>query len=857
MALYEQPTGPDPTTEPSESAVDDATEGEARGPLLDEDNEKKVAKAVLKNWTAQDEGMSRTLAEIEQAEYWRCGERYVFIRPANNDKSYVVWRPMGVERLPATPDKVDELVRRVVAQMLVDPPKLEAVPSNNEEQAEQAAELATRIFEVEGGESGWNLRLVLEGAIDLSTTQKSAFAHVWDNPSGGGEQPVTVMAHPAVVQYDRANPQSATIDPATGQPTSELVTKYLQKDESLSPIETAETVRRWVPSSEVSLLGGRNVRFLPEWSRGISDADGVIVADYWTIGRLREVYPETMAAFGEPDLKKLVAWEPFDECKLLPEHARSPKEVGTRLDKEVTPDDAVALVLWEYHKQSPVYPKGAAICVAGGEYVLGKSTLEATVERPDGSEVPEVLEVPVAQNRCLTDWVGGHPLGVALVTKMGPWNELMGQQWTAVMDWLDRWNHPHQYLPLGSVVQPGQMASRGDEPIMVNPDGQPFTEQVPPMSPDMKEWYDRSIDGINNASNLQEAAQGMDSPSTESGISKQIVIEQAMANLSGMKQNAQDFLTRLGRILLQHIRAHTTVPRTVRYVGDDASYRVDEWCRADLYGTRDIRIARGSFTMMNPQYKQQRVMELANPAFPIISMATAQEMLTTSVTVNAGIADDPARLRVKRQLDAFFEKGAPFDPLPIDDFKEIAQRRLHELGKSMMSTRFQKLDPPRKEAFMAEFMRAKQMSGVLTAEDEAAQAQQMQQGEIQKEQMRQQGEFQKIKVQEESDMRLKQEEAKIEHMKVTAKASQEQAEGSAMGLPMKAPMAESPMPQQSMGEMEGGEMGEMGAESPAPPALTAPSNLTINVNIPPTSKTVKMQRNLDGGYDAVVEPMME
>lgn len=731
MALYEQPTSPDPTSEPSET---DGSRVSVRGPLLDETNPKKVAKAVLKNWTSQDAGMSRPLAEIEQAEAWRAGERYVFIRPAGDDVSWKVWRPVGVDRLPATPDKVDELVRRVVAQMLVDPPKLEAVPANNEEQSEQAAELATKIFEVDGGEGGWNLRLVLEGAIDLSTTQKSAFAHVWQNPTGGGMQPVTVMAHPDATTYDVANPAACTVDPATGAPTADLVTKYLQQDNTLAAIETADTVKRWVPSSEITLLGGRNVRFLPEWSRGIADADGVVLADYWTIGRLKQVYPETVGQMDEADLKKLVTWEPFNECDLLPAHARSPKEIGTRLDKDVTPDDAVALILWEYHQQSPTYPKGAVICVGGGEFVLAQDDLEAMVERPDGSEVAEVLDIPVAQCRCLNDWVGGHPLGIALVTKMGPWNELMGQQWNAVMDWLDRWNHPHQYLPLGSIVQPGQMAARGDDPIMVNPDGQPYTEPVPAIPGDVKEWYDRSIDGLNNASNLQEAAQGLDSPSTESGVSKQIVIEQALSNLSGIRQNAQDFLTRLGRILLQHIRAYTSVPRTIRYVGDDAAYRVDEWSRADLYGARDIRIARGSFTMLNPQYKQQKVMELANPAFPIISMEQAKEMLTTSVGARAGLEDDPARLRIKRQLDAFFEKGAPFDPLPVDDFQEIARVRLRELGKAMMSTRFQKLDDARKNALIEVFMRAKQMSGVMTAEDQAQQAQQMQQAEVEAEQ---------------------------------------------------------------------------------------------------------------------------
>lgn len=754
-----------------------ATEEEqtGRGPLLDEQDEKKVVKAILNNWKHQDEVLSYELCEVKQAEFWRSGERFVFIRKAGGDQGYDIWRPPGVDRLPSLPDKVDELVRRVVAQLLVDPPKLEGVPTTGEEQDEQAAELATRLFQVEGAESGVNLRMLLEGAIDISLTQKSAFAHVLVDPQGGGEQPVTVMAHPKALIYDENDPALCTIDPDTKKPSGDLVTKYLAQDGvTLEESESENTKRRWVPGLKVDILGMRNVRFLPHWSRNLDDADGVIVADYVSVGFLKRLYPDTVGQMDNAKLKKLVSWQGLDVDELLPQHAKNPTEIGTWMDDQV-PDDAIALVVWEYHRQSPIYPKGAYVCI-GGDGILGRDTLEADVETPDGRELDEVLDVPVSQNRCLNDWVGLSPYGIALVTKLGPWNDLMAQQWTAVMDWLDRWNHPLQFIPLGSVVQPGQLAARNGEPVYVNPDGTPITEPVAPIPADVKEWYDRSVDGMNNASGLQEAAQGVDSPNTASGVSKQIVIEQALVSLSAIKQNAEDFMTRLGRLLLQRWRTAMTVPQTIQYVGDDASYRVDEWSRANLFGTKDVRIARGSFTLLNPQYKQQRVMELAAGPIPMISPDQAKDMLTSSVSAQVGLEDNPVRLRIKRQIDALLTKGAPFEPLPVDEVPEIAKDRFRELAKAMMTTKFSKLDDQLKQAFVAEYDRMRQAAGIVTVAEQAQQAQaqqaQVAQVEMQKQQTQAQTDIQKEQVKSALDVQEKEAEARIDVGREAALAAQ-------------------------------------------------------------------------------------
>lgn len=758
---------PDPDAIPSER--DEETEGGKLGPLLDEPSEKKVVAAVVKNWKSQDEGLSRHLAEVEQAEGWRRAERWVYIRRTNNDRQYEVWRPPGIDRLPPLPDKVDELCRRLAAQMTVDGPELEAEPTSGEEADTESAEMASRILEVEGGESGWNFRLLVEGAIDIATTQKSAFGHVWVNPVGRGEKPVTVMAHPAAQQYDPANPEAVqtgppSVDPATGQqvpgqPTADLVTKFLEQDgTTLADQESATTMRRWRPWVEIKLLGVRHVRFLPEWCRGIGDADGCIVADYVTIGELKQRYPETVGKMVVADLKKLVNWKPFEDFHLLPDHVRATEKIGTWMNREEVPDDAVALALWEYHRQSPVYPKGAQVCVGGNEFVLGKDTLEVHVERPDGSEVPEILEIPVSQNKCLNDWVGLSPQGHALVTKMGPWNEVMATQWVAVGEWLDRANNPFMFLPAGSNLagSPDQVAVRDGRPIIVA-GGEPVMERVAPLAPEVKEWYDRAVAGLNSASLLSETANATELPNVNSGVQANTIIHQVQVAMSSVQANATDFLIRTGRLVLQRLRANITVPETVRYVGDDASYRADEWRGADLFGTRDVRLKRGTFTGLNPD--QKRALIFQDVQMQVLPLEDAAESLIEGTTAKVGLEDDPVRLRIKRQVEAFLDEGAPFEPLPVDDVPVIAAKRFRELAKRMMSTRFSALEPEQKQAYAAEYDRARQAAGVMTKAEEA-QAAQAQAAQAMEQQVAM--EARKAEIRQQADIGKMQTEAEIE-----------------------------------------------------------------------------------------------
>lgn len=733
---------PEPTFE---EMIDQLADGEedapSLGPLLDEPDKKKVRNAVLKNWKDQDKALSYQLCEVDQAEFWRCGERWVFIRPSDDDYQHEIWRPSGIERLGKLPDKVDQLVRRFVAQILVDKAVLVGEAETGSEAYQKSAQLVSRIFDSESGVDGWDFTRLLEGAVDISSTQKSSYAHVLVDPVGGGEQAVTVLASRFATHYDPEQPDACLMEPgpplppmAPGMPpqpgpmviTANKVKRFLSTDNSLTEHETADTQRRWVPWPMPYLVGFRNVRFMPEWCRGIDDPSchGVLVADYVHIGMLKQLYPETVGQMNDQELRKLVAWEGLPNSQLLPVFTRNPKDVGTKLTDGVVPDDAIALVMWEYHKQSPVYPKGAAICVGGVEEPIYKETLEVPIEQRDGSIVPRVLRVPVAQCRCINDWVGMRPGGQSLVTKLGPWAELFGQQWSAVLDWLDRWNHPHQFLPLGSAVQPNQMAMRTGEPILTNPDGEPHTEVVPPIPADVKEFLDRAEDGMDKESFLNEAGQGLVAPNIQSGVQADTTLSEAVVALSSIHGNTTAFLIALGNILLERLQAFVTVPMAVEYVGDDGAYKADEWRAVDLTGVKGMKLKRGTFTMQSPERKKVKLMQ--DVANKIISLEDAVDQMAEHSRAEYGLEDDPVRQRIKRQISACIHTATPFDRNPGDLIPAVAHSRFRELFRTSMGTEWTRADtakdPKVGQMVFAEMDAMRQAAGVFTLAEQGQHA---------------------------------------------------------------------------------------------------------------------------------------
>lgn len=488
-------------------------------------------------------------------------------------------------------------------------------------------------------------------------------------------------------------------------------------------------------------MPGANVRFVPHTvTQGIDDADGCVFCIPTTLGELKSKF-EGVASMDQETLRKLATYRPpkFKELGTDNRYANVQLKVN---EKDELEDDVVCYPLTLYFKSHRAYPQGAYI-VTCADKVLHKEPWSRELE--DGRL--ECLDLPVAQ--CKDIDVEGDPYGEGLTEMLGPLDEINAQIWIFLLEYMFRHGNPNVYIPVTSPVQPESLRKRDGTPIEVtSKEDMPVYEQIPQLPKTITDMALRVPEELNTESGLEQAAQGVSSSSVQSGKHAQQIIEQALVALGVMKRNLDDFTTRMWRIDLQFRRAFYTVPQRMYYEGEDGVWREKEWSRTDLMSAKDVRIARGTSTMMTAGAKQQ--LALQELQLGSITLEDYQRITAQGKSVQFGYKDHPQRQRIRRNVSKWREIGrslsgtdamqadpmqvqtqsrACFPLLPCDEEPLVAMIRVDELRREMGTSAFTDAPPDHRVGFIEAYMQARQAAGIQTVAEQmqAAQMQQQQQ----------------------------------------------------------------------------------------------------------------------------------
>jgi hypothetical protein len=127
-------------------------------------------------------------------------------------------------------------------------------------------------------------------------------------------------------------------------------------------------------------------------------------------------------------------------------------------------------------------------------------------------------------------------------------------------------------------------------------------------------------------------------------------------------------------VMLQEIRTYFTVKQLLRVTGPDGSYKVKRWNKSDLGSTKDVEIAKGSGTMLNPVQKAQMLAEMRQLAG--LDPDDVQELMATGLSPYAAFQDNKGLQRIRRQI-AEWEEGPPegWQPpqAPVDEMGQPAR----------------------------------------------------------------------------------------------------------------------------------------------------------------------------------------
>jgi hypothetical protein len=381
------------TQDAGEKAPRDPVEREL-GYILDEENEEKVAKFIVKLREDQSAPRNRRRALAKACRAWRAGQRWVRLEKAQDQNLWRVYFPPGTAQRPPTPNKTDRLCRRLVNTILVDKPYPECEPAGNDNEDKDAAEFATQYLAVKGAPSELNMNREIRAAMDKGMTYGSAFGWVTMDPHAGGHRPRTMLAHP-----DAETADDALTDPSTGEeaPEESLTERYQRPDGYLTDDPT-DADWQWMPSPKIRRLTPLQLDLLPSTATGIADADGVVLAYLTSLGDLQTAFPETIDKLTDDQLEKLCTYRPSKMEDILPPFTKEPEHQKYKSgpkDGQYMPSQMVIAHVC-YYRSCAEYPLGAYALIGGDSLVLHRQKWTAMMPQPrgvDGKERPRKRSV--------------------------------------------------------------------------------------------------------------------------------------------------------------------------------------------------------------------------------------------------------------------------------------------------------------------------------------------------------------------------------------------------------------------------------------------------------------------------------
>lgn len=706
--------------------------------------EAAAAKRNVAIFNAQQPLMRHRLAQWRVNALRRRGFSNVKLVKDQDTDRWICWAPPSNIAAAPVANKAATICRRLTSILLADPPVPEPVPPSGEEADRDAAELAGRILVEVQGDAGTREVKLMRRAGDRASTYGSGFVHYWLD-----RDPQRTVPKAVEVSATATNLNTAVLPDGTPAGPPPYIRKYVMSDGTLSDDPTGAVA---VPVNRICarVLTGKNVRFLPHTAEDIWDAEGIQLGEFLAWGDVKRRFPGLADRLTDEQLKTMKGYRPPENLDLLPHReGLTPIIRDSEAPGEGTiQDEDLVWSVTTYYRAGEAYPEGCYLVSLGENVVAYRSTWMGTI---DGR--PEALEIPVTQYMQFDEGEVANGYKVALMTLLGPANEVAQAQLGAILEHIDKFTNRRVFIPSNSILQKKDLMQATGTPITINPGGEPKYEDVPEPPQILLNVFDRMQGTMTDDSGLQQAAQGVQDPSVTSGKQASIIVSQVMSGLSDLKENYVEGYLRACRIQLQLIRAGFDVPQMISYVGNDGSFRVKEFTGDSLRKTRDVRLKIGSMSMMNPLQKT----ELATSYLQLGVLDTdrLRQIIADNLGGTLGLEDAPERLRVRRQIAEWmdgppkgYEAPAPqvtgvsaggtapqtqpqpapdavaiFAPVAADDQPDIAKLRAFELGRAMCTVQYQRWPTEWRLAFDNEYQRARQAAGIMTLAEQS-QAQQ-------------------------------------------------------------------------------------------------------------------------------------
>lgn len=595
---------------------------------------------------AQHDRIERRLVEHRVNQRRRDGEMSVWVYKRQDMGQWDVYTPPGSSKAPIPIyNKSARLCARLGSYVMADPPQPLVSPTRDDDASKDAATVAQRALDQIIGPDSANLEEHLRRAIDRCHVSGTAYLVFRVDTYAGGQQPVEIDAHP-----EAATPAEATRGPGgLPHPKDQLQRRFVQTDEQGAETlgdDEAKADTQWRPAIVVEVLPAAHVLFTPGWTP-IHAAHGVLVREYLPWGQLKLRYPDLLQ-MPEETVRSLCEHRPKGWRELLP--LRNGKPVDPKKTETTPLDDLLCAHLRWWARECPEYPEGKHIALLGKDQIAANTDWSGVDSK--GRFRLELPIVPVQLFRKETDPWGSE----ALMDSLGPAGEARGAVAGMMFDYLDKLGRRKVFVPQTSIYSGKEALLDYLTYVPMNPGGEPHYEEIPPMPQEIPQIFAQLTSEMDDASTLNQVAQGAETPDATSGRAKLAVISQVQANLSDAQNFIRQACLRSWNLCLHLARKFYTVPQTTEWVGEDAEYQLTRWMGSDLVGAHDLDIKPGTGTMMSDQQKQDKALALQQAG--VLQLPDVLEAIGGSMDAMLGLRDNPHRHRIRRQIRQW-EQGPP------------------------------------------------------------------------------------------------------------------------------------------------------------------------------------------------------
>lgn len=585
----------------------------------------------------------------------------------DNKSTYRQTIPTGMSTLSiaAVPNQAWDLVNKATEAILVDDAQPKPSPLNDSEEAQLAAEMAERFLTEDAGENGTNDIWVRYQALDKALTCATSFTEDWIDPVGGGYVPLQILAHPLA-----ESPDNPLIGPQ-GMPTPDPILRYVTAPQGGQfTDDPAAAAPQWLPKTRATVWPREHWRIYPE-NVSITHAQKAIGLLYCTLGEAKTRWPD-VAKMDQPALDALLNWMPPRGLVLLPPFQRARFRTSSDANKSGTSDERILFYYQLYQKAAPDHKRGAEVAISGadGGTILGKDTLSAMLTIPDDStenagkpqKAPRCMDIPLSQLTPRADPDDRDPQGRCYMELFVGATEFNASLITGFLEALNQWLHPDSYSYGTSPVQGFQVEESritGDAIPIFRIEDRPTYGNQPPIPTNFFDAYDRNDGAIRSIASLNKPVTGSDTSQEISGKARQIAVQQGMVGLSRMQHPMNAYNERRYRIKIQLVMRKFTTEQTLRYVGEDGSYKAQAWTGVDFALVGDVGIQAGTGTMMPPDQKVQYIANLKAEGF-FADPLEAADAARATFAERLGLPDDPHSQYIERCV-ALWLQGPPAD----------------------------------------------------------------------------------------------------------------------------------------------------------------------------------------------------